>query len=77
MRNKWKGTGMGNGVEGDRGEGEVEGVTTHECGKGGNGAGDWELTDERGDGEGLDGVGLSHRDRPCRSETPRELEIKL
>lgn len=48
---------MRNGVEGDMGEGEVEGVKTHESGGGGNGAGDWELTDKRGDGEGLDGVG--------------------
>lgn len=44
-------------MEGDRGEDEVEGVQTHESGGGGNGAGDWELTGERGDGEGLEGVG--------------------
>lgn len=44
-------------MEGDRGEDEVEGVKIHESAGGGNGAGDWELTDERGDGGGLDGVG--------------------
>jgi len=36
-------------VEGDRGEDEVEGMTTHGSGEGEIGEGGWDLTNERGE----------------------------